>query len=364
MSKVPPDAAFATRAVHAGLDPDPNFGSVIPAIHQTSTYAQTRARRLRRGLRLLALGEPHARRAGARAGRARGRPGQRVLERHGRDPRAHHGRRAGRRAHRHPVRPLRRHVPARRQGPHALGPALLDGRPDRPRRARRRRARRHAPHLGRDADEPAAERRRHRGRRGPQRAGARRGRQHVRDARQPAPARARRRRRRALDDEVPRGALRHGRRRGRRAPTRLHEQVRFVQNAIGAVPGPMDCFLVHRGLRTLHLRMQRARRQRRGGQRVPARGPRRLRRALAGLRRDGLLPPSRRRAHRELDAALHARRVARRRRVADRGPAGDDPPVRRGLRRRGARRPRAAVVRHRGGGGSRRGPAARARRLR
>jgi cystathionine gamma-synthase len=31
--------------------------------------------------------------------------------------------------------------------------------------------------------------------------------------------------------------------------------VRFVQNAIGAVPGPMDCFLVHRGLRTLHLRM-------------------------------------------------------------------------------------------------------------
>jgi cystathionine gamma-synthase len=36
----------------------------------------------------------------------------------------------------------------------------------------------------------------------------------------------------------------------------LHEQVRFVQNAIGAVPGPLDCFLVHRGLRTLHLRME------------------------------------------------------------------------------------------------------------
>jgi cystathionine gamma-synthase len=31
---------FATRAVHAGLDPDPSYGSVIPAIHQTSTYAQ------------------------------------------------------------------------------------------------------------------------------------------------------------------------------------------------------------------------------------------------------------------------------------------------------------------------------------
>src|SRR5205807_343648 len=34
--------AFATRAVHAGLTPDPTFGSVIPAIHQTSTYAQPR----------------------------------------------------------------------------------------------------------------------------------------------------------------------------------------------------------------------------------------------------------------------------------------------------------------------------------
>jgi cystathionine gamma-synthase len=35
-----------------------------------------------------------------------------------------------------------------------------------------------------------------------------------------------------------------------------YERLRFVQNAVGAVPGPMDCFLVHRGLRTLHLRME------------------------------------------------------------------------------------------------------------
>jgi cystathionine gamma-synthase len=35
----------------------------------------------------------------------------------------------------------------------------------------------------------------------------------------------------------------------------IHERVRFVQNAVGAVPGPFDCFLVHRGLRTLHLRV-------------------------------------------------------------------------------------------------------------
>jgi cystathionine gamma-synthase len=34
-----------------------------------------------------------------------------------------------------------------------------------------------------------------------------------------------------------------------------HDGVRFVQNSIGAVPGPLDCFLVHRGLRTLALRM-------------------------------------------------------------------------------------------------------------
>jgi cystathionine gamma-synthase len=37
--------------------------------------------------------------------------------------------------------------------------------------------------------------------------------------------------------------------------TAVHEGVRFVQNSVGAVPGPFDCFLVHRGLRTLHLRM-------------------------------------------------------------------------------------------------------------
>jgi len=34
-----------------------------------------------------------------------------------------------------------------------------------------------------------------------------------------------------------------------------HAAVRFVQNSIGAVPGPLDAFLTHRGLRTLVLRM-------------------------------------------------------------------------------------------------------------
>jgi cystathionine beta-lyase/cystathionine gamma-synthase len=35
------------------------------------------------------------------------------------------------------------------------------------------------------------------------------------------------------------------------------ERLRFLQNAMGAVPGPLDCFLVLRGIRTLHLRMAR-----------------------------------------------------------------------------------------------------------
>jgi cystathionine gamma-lyase len=37
----------------------------------------------------------------------------------------------------------------------------------------------------------------------------------------------------------------------------LFERVRFLQNAVGAVPSPMDSFLVLRGLKTLHVRMQR-----------------------------------------------------------------------------------------------------------
>ncbi len=37
----------------------------------------------------------------------------------------------------------------------------------------------------------------------------------------------------------------------------LAERIAFLQNAVGAVPGPLDCYLVHRGMRTLHLRMAR-----------------------------------------------------------------------------------------------------------
>lgn len=37
----------------------------------------------------------------------------------------------------------------------------------------------------------------------------------------------------------------------------LYERLKFLQNAVGAVPGPFDCFLVLRGIKTLALRMER-----------------------------------------------------------------------------------------------------------
>ena len=37
----------------------------------------------------------------------------------------------------------------------------------------------------------------------------------------------------------------------------LAEKLYFIQNASGAISGPQDCFLVLRGLKTLHIRMQR-----------------------------------------------------------------------------------------------------------
>jgi cystathionine beta-lyase/cystathionine gamma-synthase len=37
----------------------------------------------------------------------------------------------------------------------------------------------------------------------------------------------------------------------------LREKLYFIQKSCGAIPGPMDCFLVLRGIKTLHVRMQR-----------------------------------------------------------------------------------------------------------
>ncbi len=37
----------------------------------------------------------------------------------------------------------------------------------------------------------------------------------------------------------------------------LGDKIGFIQNAVGAVPSPFDCFLIHRGLKTLGIRMER-----------------------------------------------------------------------------------------------------------
>ena len=38
---------------------------------------------------------------------------------------------------------------------------------------------------------------------------------------------------------------------------KIHEELVYLQNAVGAVPGPQDCFLTLRGIKTLHIRMER-----------------------------------------------------------------------------------------------------------
>ncbi|KAH9248259.1 hypothetical protein BASA81_014105 [Batrachochytrium salamandrivorans] len=37
----------------------------------------------------------------------------------------------------------------------------------------------------------------------------------------------------------------------------VFERLKFLQNAIGGIPSPFDCFMANRGLKTLHLRMER-----------------------------------------------------------------------------------------------------------
>jgi len=41
------------------------------------------------------------------------------------------------------------------------------------------------------------------------------------------------------------------------APKTLYARLKFLQNAVGATPGPFDCFMVLRGIKTLAIRMER-----------------------------------------------------------------------------------------------------------
>jgi cystathionine gamma-synthase len=313
MSEIPENARFATRAVHAGLRPDPHYGSIVPAIHQTSTYVQPAPGEFVGEYEYSRAANPTRRALEDALGELEGGYGTAF----GSGMAAEHALiTAVCGAGDHIVLSndlYGGYLPPRRQDPQPLGPRVHDGRPARPGRGRARRAAEHEDHLGRDADEPDAQRDRRGGGHRAQAGRAGGGRQHVRHPGAPAPAGAR-------ADAVVHSTTKylggHSDTIGGAlivADAELHQQVRLVQKAVGAIPGPLDCFLVHRGLRTLHLR-------------VAAHGangmavstwlrdaPRRLRRALARLRRHGLVPPSRRGADLHGDEGVLARRVAGRR---------------------------------------------------
>ena len=133
----------------------------------------------------------------------------------------------------------------------------------------------------------------------------------------------------------------------------IAEQVAFHQNAMGAVAGPFDAWLVLRGLKTLGVRMDRHCDNAEQRRRVPHRPRGRLPRLLPGparpprprrrrppdeaVRRHRQLPGRRRRAagRRRLRPrrGVHPGGVARRRREPHRAPRPDDPRVGRGHRR-------------------------------
>ena len=52
------DAGFETRAIHAGQEPDPQTGAVVPAVYQVSTYAQDGVGGLRGGYEYSRSGNP------------------------------------------------------------------------------------------------------------------------------------------------------------------------------------------------------------------------------------------------------------------------------------------------------------------
>src|SRR6058998_453996 len=111
--------------------------------------------------------------------------------------------------------------------------------------------------MDRDADEPVAVDRRYRSNFEPRARTQRSGgcRQHVRDAIPAAAAGAARRCGRALVDQVSR---RHSDVVGGFVALNDAEwadEIRFLQNAMGAVPSPFDCYLVLRGVKTLAVRM-------------------------------------------------------------------------------------------------------------
>ena len=272
----PAHQGFETLAIHAGQDPDPTTGAVIPPVHMSSTYVQDGIGGLRGGYEYGRAGNPtraalETQLAALEGGahglsfasglaaedallRAALKPGDDVLI--GDDVYGGTYRLVSR-------GPRRVGRAAPRRGPARIPPPCAP-RSTSARRSSsgsRRRATRTADHRHRRARRARRTRRR-----------AARRRQHLRDAGAAAPARARRRRGRALDDEVPGRALRRRRRRAVLPnDDALAEQVKFLQFAAGAVSGPLDAWLTTRGIKTLRRADGAPRRERARG-RPAARG--------------------------------------------------------------------------------------------
>ena len=351
-----PRRRFATRAVHAGLEPDPGFGASCPPIHQTSTYVQTapgesvgdydysRSANPTRSALERALGELEG---GLAPAFGSGMAAEHALIT------------AVAAAGDHVVIPDDLYGGTYRLVDKVLNRwglryTMVDQ--TRPRRRRGRVRHEHEADLGRDADEPDAQGGRHRGGRSARKRGALV----------------------AVDNTFATPVYQRPLELG--ADAVVHSTTKYLgghSDAVGGAlvvarpraargravraergrrgPRALDCFLVHRGHPHAAPADGGAQRERAAVSEWLRDDRRRQRRPLARLLRHGLLPPPRRRPHRRRDRALQPRRVARRRGVADRGAAGDDAPVRRGLRGGRAEGPHPAQLRHRGRRGPRRG---------
>ena len=342
------------------MEPDELTGAVAPPIYQTSTFAQEGVGRPRGGWEYARTGNPtRARLEAAVAALEGGAPRTGLRERLG-DDAGHRDAGAARRAGALSRRRLRRHVPAVRAGaarPWASTRATSTCRPTRSRRSTAHSTTGTRMVWLETPVQPAAQGHRHRGGRGavacPHAAHG---------ASRPSWSSTTRSPRRSPSgrsssgadivlpqrDQVPGRPLGHRQRRAGHVAGGPVRATAFLQNAIGAVPGPFDCFLVLRGLRTLALRMERhaanalarrrgagGARRRRAALRYPglATGPARASTGGAGRAPDaltgGMVSVRARAARRSLrggagspllrgDAHLRARGVARRRRVADR----------------------------------------------
>jgi cystathionine gamma-synthase len=322
------DRRIETRVVHAGLDPDPTYGSVIPPIHQTSTYVQPSPGEFVEDYDYARSANPTRAALERAIGELEGGLGSAFSS----GMAATHALITARcSAGDHVVLPsdlYGGYLPARRQGAEALRPRVRHGRPDRSRRPSRRRSRPETrliwvetppnPLLNVVGTWPRV-------------VGASRERSLPRGNTFATPIRA-----------APRSSLAPTRGCTRRRSTwaatrtwsaapswcgdpRLHERpLRPERDRRRA--GPFDCFLVHRGLR--HASPARGRRTPRTGRAVSEFLPaRRAWRTCAGRASAGWSRSATRRdPDRRRPTEIFTCRVARRRGVADRGAPGDDPP--------------------------------------